>query len=80
MKLTFDLVSLPASFNVWLTSPEARFLKGKFLWANWDVDELKAQAKELEASTRLNISLGGWPFQDGNWNPQWNFDNAKNAH
>jgi hypothetical protein len=33
-----DLVSLPASFNVWLASPEARFLKGKFLWANWDVD------------------------------------------
>lgn len=26
----FDLVSLPASFNVWLASPEARFLKRKF--------------------------------------------------
>ncbi|PMD16194.1 hypothetical protein NA56DRAFT_692746 [Hyaloscypha hepaticicola] len=30
-------VSLPASFNVWLASPEARFLKGKFLWAQaWE--------------------------------------------
>ncbi|KAL9114532.1 MAG: hypothetical protein Q9227_001613 [Pyrenula ochraceoflavens] len=58
-----DDVSLPASFNVWLASPEARFLKGKFLWANWDVEELKARAKEIEGSTKLSIGLGGWPFE-----------------
>ncbi len=62
-----DLVSLPASFHVWLASPEARFLKGKFLWANWDVDELKARAKEIEATTQLSIGLGGWPFQESDW-------------
>ncbi|KAK5949015.1 hypothetical protein OHC33_009936 [Knufia fluminis] len=56
-----------ATFNVWLASPEARFLKGKFLWANWDVDELKANAKDLEASTKLNVGLVGWPFQDAAW-------------
>ena len=67
--LILTLVSLPSSFSVWLASPEARFLKGKFLWANWDVDELKAEAKELEAGTRLNIGLGGWPFEG----PEWNF-------
>ncbi|KAI0382482.1 NAD(P)-binding protein [Hypomontagnella monticulosa] len=61
-----DDVSLPASFNVWLASPEARFLKGKFLWCNWDVDELKAQAKELESGTKLNIGLVGWPFDNTN--------------
>jgi hypothetical protein len=66
-----DLVSLPASFNVWLASPEARFLKGKFLWANWDVDELKAQAKELEAGTQLTIGLVGWPFQNSDWKINW---------
>jgi NAD(P)-dependent dehydrogenase (short-subunit alcohol dehydrogenase family) len=60
-----DLVSLPASFSVWLASPESRFLKGKFLWCNWDVDELKAQAKEIEAGTKLNIGLVGWPFENG---------------
>ncbi|ORY31401.1 hypothetical protein BCR39DRAFT_587498 [Naematelia encephala] len=59
-----DDVSLPASFNLWLASPEARFLKGKFLWCNWDVDELKAQAKEIEAGTKLNIGLVGWPFEN----------------
>ncbi|KAK5095425.1 hypothetical protein LTR70_003589 [Exophiala xenobiotica] len=61
-----DDVSLPASFNLWLASPEARFLKGKFLWCNWDIDELKAQSQETEAGRKLNIDLVGWPFEDGN--------------
>ena len=67
IKLILTQVSLPASFNVWLASPEAKFLKGKFLWANWDVDELKAQAKEIEANTLLSMGLVGWPFQDSRW-------------
>ena len=67
----FDLVSLPASFNVWLASPEARFLKGKFLWANWDVDELKSKAKEIEEGTQLSIGLVGWPFQSEKWSAVW---------
>jgi hypothetical protein len=67
----FDLVSLPASFNVWLASPEARFLKGKFLWANWDVDELKCKAKEIEAGTQLSIGLVGWPFRSEKWSSMW---------
>ncbi|KAJ5574344.1 oxidoreductase [Penicillium hispanicum] len=66
-----DHVSLPASFHVWLASPEARFLKGKYLWANWDVDELKARSKEIEGSTELNIGLVGWPFDDANWAATW---------
>ncbi|PGG96402.1 hypothetical protein AJ79_09597 [Helicocarpus griseus UAMH5409] len=54
-------VSLPGWFNVWLDSPEARFLNGKFVWTNWDgdVDKLKAQVKELEAGSRLSIGLVG---------------------
>ncbi|KAJ4292634.1 hypothetical protein N0V90_009297 [Kalmusia sp. IMI 367209] len=52
------------SFNVWLASPEARFLKGKFLFTNWDVDELKEQAKEIEETHKFNIELVGWPFGD----------------
>ena len=72
-----DLVSLPASFNVWLASPEARFLKGKFLWANWDVDELKARAKELETSTQLSIGLVGWPFGDAKWAASWKSETIK---
>lgn len=68
----FSIVSLPASFNVWLASSEASFLKGKYLWTNWDVDELKAQAKEIEASGRFSIGLGGWPFDNPDWKSNWN--------
>ena len=31
---------LPGNFAVWLASPEAKFLSGRFVWAEWDVDEL----------------------------------------
>ena len=47
---------------VWLASPEAAFLKGKFVWANWDVDELKARAKEIETTSLLTVDLAGSPF------------------
>ncbi|KAF1981557.1 NAD(P)-binding protein [Aulographum hederae CBS 113979] len=57
-----DDAYLPGNFSVWLASPEAAFLKGKFLWANWDVDELKARAKELETGSMFNVGLVGWPF------------------
>ena len=56
----YDDVGLPASFMVWLASGEARFLNGKFLWANWDVDELKEREKELKGSTLLTMGLLGY--------------------
>ena len=58
----FDDVGLPAGFMVWHASPESRFLKGKYLWANWDVDELKARKEEIEGSNFLELGLIGWPF------------------
>lgn len=65
-------MSLPGSFNLWLASREAKFLRGKFLWANWDVDELKARANEIESSAELGIGLVGWPFGDPSWKATWN--------
>ncbi len=56
------LVALPAHFNVWIASSEAEFLKGKFVWANWDVDELKALAKEVQESMFLRVDLNGVPM------------------
>jgi NAD(P)-dependent dehydrogenase (short-subunit alcohol dehydrogenase family) len=58
----FDDVSLPASFTVWLASSEASFLRGKYLWVNWDVDELKGKSKEIEGTPLLSLGLIGWPF------------------
>jgi hypothetical protein len=52
-------VNLPAGFAVWLCSPEADFLRGKFLWSNWDVEELKAKKEVIENDqSQLTIGLG----------------------
>lgn len=58
----YDDVNLSASFMVWLASGEARFLNGKFLWANWDVEELKARKEEVQNSQYLSLGLIQWPF------------------
>ncbi|KAF0637721.1 hypothetical protein FPSE5266_07380 [Fusarium pseudograminearum] len=55
-----DDPALAGQLCVWLTSSEAKFLKGKFVWANWDVDELKARADEIQNSpTLLKLCLDG---------------------
>ncbi|KAL2853961.1 hypothetical protein BJX68DRAFT_254003 [Aspergillus pseudodeflectus] len=54
-----DTVQLPAHFLVWLASDEATFLKGKFVWANWDVQELMARADKIQQSMLLRVSLNG---------------------
>lgn len=56
------LENLPAHFNLWLASPEATFLKGKFVWVNWDVNELKARADEIKDSLLLKVLLHGVPM------------------
>ena len=55
-------MSLPAHFLVWVVSSEARFLKGKYLCANWDVDELKRQKAQIESSRILEMAIHGWPY------------------
>jgi hypothetical protein len=55
-------VDLPAHFLVWLASHEAEFVKGKFVWANWDVDELKARADDIKDSLILKVLLNGVPL------------------
>lgn len=47
---------------MWLASPESDFLKGKFIYTNWDVDELKEQASEIEETHKLSIEMVGFPF------------------
>jgi hypothetical protein len=37
-------------------SPEANFLAGKFIWTNWDVDELKGRAEEIAGKTLLDLA------------------------
>lgn len=56
-----DDESLPAAIMTWLAGPEAEFLKGKYIWSNWDVEELKARADEIAGSDLLTMQLVGWP-------------------
>ena len=50
---------------LWLVSPEARFLRGKFVCANWDVDELKEKAEHVGATRLLEPMVNGWPYGEG---------------
>ncbi|KAH7466337.1 hypothetical protein FOMA001_g16582 [Fusarium oxysporum f. sp. matthiolae] len=59
LSVGFDTVELPAHFIVWLTSVEAEFLKGKFVWANWDAQELLARAEEIKSTMLLRVTLNG---------------------
>ena len=50
---------------VWLASREAAFLAGRFIWANWDMNELKARAEEIQSSRYLlKIGLIGSSDED----------------
>ncbi|KAJ3993871.1 short-chain dehydrogenase/reductase [Lentinula boryana] len=51
----WDEMALPADFAVWAASQEASWLHGRFVWAHWDVDELKA---DKAISTQLEQEKG----------------------
>ncbi|KAK8079308.1 NADP(+)-dependent dehydrogenase [Apiospora phragmitis] len=53
---------LPGQFAVWAASPEAAFLHGRFVWNEWDVDEMKSgnlRKKIDENPTYLRIGVHG---------------------
>ncbi|ETI19902.1 hypothetical protein G647_08917 [Cladophialophora carrionii CBS 160.54] len=57
-----DSADLAGQFVLWAVSPEAKFLRNKYLWANWDVDELKRRREELGQPHQLNIRMNGLPL------------------
>jgi hypothetical protein len=46
---------------VWLVSSEADFLKGRFVWSNWDIDELLEKKDVVLGNDLLTMRLKGWP-------------------
>lgn len=59
--LPADEPELPAAMTVYLASPEGDFLKGRFVWASWDVQELKEMRAEIEATEMWGrMGLVGW--------------------
>ncbi|KAL2126338.1 hypothetical protein VTI74DRAFT_1163 [Chaetomium olivicolor] len=69
LPFSFDDISLPADFLVWVASPEAKFLNGKIVFASWDVDELKSREKEIVGTSpftgELWVSFSGFPRYAG---------------
>ncbi|KAK5149420.1 hypothetical protein LTR04_007082 [Oleoguttula sp. CCFEE 6159] len=57
--MPWDSADLPDQFAVWLASPEAEFLEGRFVWANWDADELVARREEIVQGGLLRIGVVG---------------------
>ena len=47
---------------MWLASSgsDIDFLRGRFVWANWDVEELVARKDEVIEKDLLNVRLLGW--------------------
>ncbi|KAL4904419.1 hypothetical protein BDW74DRAFT_30601 [Aspergillus multicolor] len=57
-----DTPELSGDFTVWLSSPEASFLNGRQVWVNWDVEELKGKAVEIQSGLLLTAGVYGWPY------------------
>lgn len=57
--IDLSIAELPAHFAVWLSTSEAAFLSGRFVWANWDARELLTRKKEVEGSMLLRVLLNG---------------------
>lgn len=46
--------------GLWVSTPAAAFLHGRFIWANWDADELMAmKQKILDDPALLKIGITG---------------------
>lgn len=41
-EFAFEDITVPGHFALWLAGEESTFLHGRFVWAQWDVDELLA--------------------------------------
>ena len=58
------IASLPGDFVTWVVSPEADFLNGRYVWANWNVEELQAMKDKILEENMLVMGLRGWPAEE----------------
>ncbi|PKK44929.1 hypothetical protein CI102_10863 [Trichoderma harzianum] len=65
--INWDNENLPAALSVWAATPDAAFLHGRFIWSNWDVDELRSgeAAKLIDSDPNyLRIGVSGLTEKD----------------
>ncbi|GIZ46725.1 hypothetical protein CKM354_000983900 [Cercospora kikuchii] len=53
----WDDLTLPGDFAVWMAGSQSDFLHGRFVWANWDVEEMMA-LKERLSRDRSFLTVG----------------------
>jgi hypothetical protein len=58
-RFALDTPELVGGIGVWLATDKARFLSGRFISANWSVDDLMARKDELIAGNDLKIVYQG---------------------
>ena len=51
---------LAGEFFAWLSTEEAEFLSGRFVWAEWDVEELKGNKAEILEKDLLLTTIDGF--------------------
>lgn len=54
-----DDASLSGGLAVWLATHDAKFLNGRYVNANWDVDDLIAKTEEIVSQNELVLGLKG---------------------
>lgn len=55
LPIPWDDESLAGGFAVWLASPAAAFLKGRYVMSTWDVDEIIAQKDKFEEDPEFGV-------------------------
>jgi NAD(P)-dependent dehydrogenase (short-subunit alcohol dehydrogenase family) len=58
-QLLVDKPELAGGYTVWLSTPAADFLKGRFSSATWDVDELTTKKDEILKGNLLRTAFTG---------------------
>lgn len=58
-RFALDTPELVGGIGVWLATDAARFLTGRFISANWDVEDLVKQKAKIEAGSDLKVTQGG---------------------
>ncbi|RFU33726.1 hypothetical protein B7463_g2646, partial [Scytalidium lignicola] len=64
-----DTVELAAGMNLYLASPKADYLRGRYITANWDVDELEQHQSEIQEKGLFQVRLSADYGPEGyKWN------------
>jgi len=58
-KILIDTPDLAAGYAVWLTTPAADFLKGRYSSCGWDVNQLLTKKEEIKNGGLLVCGVAG---------------------